>query len=255
MSVEIEKLIEQWPHLKEPFEFYARWQQFQREADAILPKNRTTLVPAESKSYPKDSVDSVLDSFATVFNLPKEALEPLAQAMQAGDFDFMRLPLDELPDVSHELTEGELAKILFFLSRPWFLRLREICVLEGGAWEDGRCPVCSARPVLSSIEEGPQRRLHCSWCGSSGTFRFLGCPNCGTENTTKLTTLTPEGEPGFRVIACDACKTYVKVVDSSLLKAMTPDLADLASLPLDIVAQEKGYARQAPNPIGMKKIP
>ena len=54
---------------------------------------------------------------------------------------------------------------------------------------------------------------------------------------------------------CDACHTYVKVVDSSLLKAMTPDLADLASLPLDIVAQEKDYVRRAPNPIGMTRIP
>ena len=31
-------------------------------------------------------------------------------------------------------------------------------------------------------------------------------------------------------------------------------LADLASLPLDIVAQGKGFARTAPNPIGLKKI-
>jgi formate dehydrogenase maturation protein FdhE len=43
-------------------------------------------------------------------------------------------------------------------------------------------------------------------------------------------------------------------MESSVLKEMTMDLADIASLPLDIVAQGKGYARMAPNPISLKKI-
>lgn len=255
MSINIEKLIEERPHLKDPFEFYAKWQRFRHEADEIMPKNRTKLVPAESKAYPRESIGPVLRSFATVFDLPQESLAPLGQAMKAGDLDFMRLPFDELPVLSPAPAEGELATILFLLSRPWFLRLREACVLDGQQWEDGRCPVCSARPALSSIAEGPQRRLHCSWCGTTGSYRFMGCPNCGTVDSPKLSTLVPEGEPGFRVATCDGCKTYVKVVDNSLLTAMTPDLADLASLPLDIVAQGKGYTRQAPNPIGMKRIP
>ena len=64
----------------------------------------------------------------------------------------------------------------------------------------------------------------------------------------------PEEEPGFRVSTCDECRTYVKIVENSVLKEMTADLADMASLPLDIVAQEKGYARRAPNPIGLKRM-
>jgi formate dehydrogenase maturation protein FdhE len=35
---------------------------------------------------------------------------------------------------------------------------------------------------------------------------------------------------------------------------MTPDLADLISLPLDIVVQEKGYKRPSPNAIGMVRM-
>lgn len=255
MTSNIQKLIEQRPHLKDPFEFYAKWQRFQHEADAIMPTNRTNLVPTESRAYPQNSAGPVLRSFAAAFNLQERSLAPLEQALRDGALDFMRLPLGELPALSPAPAEAELATILFLLSRPWFLRLREACVLDGRQWEDGRCPVCSARPALTSIEEGPQRRLHCSWCGTSGTYRFIGCPNCGTVETSKLGTLIPEAEPGFRVSTCDACHTYVKVVDSSLLKAMTPDLADLASLPLDIVAQGKDYVRRAPNPIGMTRIP
>jgi FdhE protein len=255
MASNIQKLIEQRPHLKDPFEFYAKWQHFQHEIDGIMPAHRTGLVPAESNAYPPNSAGPVLRAFAAAFNLPERSLAPLEQALRAGELDFLRLPLGELPALSPAPVEGELATFLFLLSRPWFLRLRESSVLDDRQWEDGRCPVCSARTALTSIEEGPQRRLHCSWCGTSGTYRFIGCPNCGTVDSSKLGTLIPEGEPGFRVTTCDACHTYVKVVDSSLLKAMTPDLADLASLPLDIVAQGKDFARLAPNPIGMTRIP
>lgn len=255
MTIDIQTLIEQRPHLKGPIEFYSSWQRFQREAEGILPENRTTQGPAaESRAYSPDSVGLVFRSFASVFNLSPEGLAPLVQALEAGDIDFMRLPLDELPAVSLAPAVGELATTLFLLSRPWFFRLREAGALDGREWTGGRCPLCSARPALSSIVEGPRRHLYCSWCGTTGPYRFIGCPNCGNEVAAQLGTLVPEGEVGFRVATCDACRTYVKVVDGGVLNEMTADLADLASLPLDIVAQGEGYARTAPNPIGLKKI-
>jgi formate dehydrogenase maturation protein FdhE len=39
-----------------------------------------------------------------------------------------------------------------------------------------------------------------------------------------------------------------------MLSRMGPEVADLMSLPLDIVVQEKGFQRRSPNPIGMRKI-
>ena len=254
MTIDIQALVEQRPHLKDPFEFYARWQRFQREAVENLPRNRATLGPSEARAYPPDNAGPVLSSFASIFDLSSEMLAPLAQALAAGDIDFMRLPLDELPAVSLPPAAGELATILFLLNRPWFLRLGEVGALDGREWEGGRCPLCSARPALASIFEGPRRHLYCSWCGTTGPYRFIGCPNCENQGSAQLGTLEAEGETGFRVATCDTCRTYVKVVEGGLVKEMTADLADLASLPLDIVAQEKGYTRTAPNPIGLKKI-
>jgi formate dehydrogenase maturation protein FdhE len=43
-------------------------------------------------------------------------------------------------------------------------------------------------------------------------------------------------------------------MENPVVKEMGLDLGDMASLPLDIVAQEKGYTRAAPNPIGLKKM-
>ncbi len=43
-------------------------------------------------------------------------------------------------------------------------------------------------------------------------------------------------------------------MEHPVLNEMGIDLADMASLPLDIVAQGKGYVRMAPNPISLKKM-
>ncbi|MBU4395565.1 MAG: formate dehydrogenase accessory protein FdhE, partial [Proteobacteria bacterium] len=187
--------------------------------------------------------------------LSGEDFEPLCRALEAGEIDFMRFPLDEFPAFSSlACSEDELTSILFLFSRPYFMALREAYPLDGSQWENGRCPLCSARAALSSIVEGPLRRLHCSFCGTSGPYRFIGCPNCETVDATQLNTIMSEDEPGFRIATCDECRTYIKVVESPVLKEMTLDLADMVSLPLDIVAQEKGYLRPAPNPISLKKM-
>lgn len=255
MISDIQALIEKRPHLKDPLELYARWQRFQLEVAEHLPNRRSATPAEDARAYPKANAGKVYQLFAGIFELPLEEFAPLCQAMENGDIDFMRLPLDELPVISSlSCAEEELAKILFLLSRPYFLSLRESYPLDGSQWENGRCPLCSARPALATIVEGPKRHLHCSFCGTAGNYRFIGCPNCDTSDASQLTTIESENEPGFRVVTCDACKTYVKVMESTMLQNMTLDLADLASLPLDIVAQEKGYTRLAPNPIALKTM-
>lgn len=254
MPINIQPHIEQRPHLKDPLEFYAKWQHFHGKAVSLLPKRGST-PNDDSRAYPSDSVVPLLRAFTSVFGLSDEELAPLAKALTGNEIDFMRLPLDEMPALALPYADEEQASLFFLLSRPFFLALRQVCLLDGREWEGGRCPLCSARPALASIVEGPRRHLHCSWCGTTGPYRFIGCPNCGNENTTKLGTLVPEGgEAGFRISTCDDCHTYIKVAEGRVLEEMTADLADLASLPLDIVAQEKGYTRRAPNPIGLKKI-
>ncbi len=255
MTLDIQTLIEKRPHLKDPFELYAKWQRFHLEATELLPKVRSAMSPMDSKAYPREIAGQVFHLFASIFDLPTAEFETLCQALEDGDIDFMRLPLGEIPPLpALSCNDEELARVLFLLSRPYFLALRETFPLDGSEWEGGRCPLCSAQAALGSVIEGPKRILHCTFCGTSGPYRFIGCPNCGSIDTTNLNTIVSEDEPGFRIAACDACHTYVKVVEGSVLGEMEYDLADLASLPLDIVAQGKGYARMTPNPISLKKM-
>jgi FdhE protein len=255
MTIDIQALIDQRPHLKDPLELFAKLQRFQEEAVKLLPKPESAVSSEEAKAYPRESVGPIFKLFVSIFNLPGEELEPLHEALENGDIDFMQFSIDKIPTISSlPYSKEEQAGILFLLSRPYFLALRETFQLDGREWENGRCPLCSAQAALASIVEGPQRRLHCSFCGTTGTFKFIGCPSCGCVDTEKLSTILSEDEPGFRISTCDECKSYVKVMEHPIIKDMSIDLADMASLPLDIVAQGKGYARMAPNPISLKKM-
>jgi len=124
---------------------------------------------------------------------------------------------------------------------------------EDRDWEEGRCPVCGARSSLVSAAGENVRRFHCSFCGTVG-HGPAGCPVCLAGDAAQQRLFAFEGEEGFRVQTCEVCRSYVKVVEEDLLSGMTPDLADLISLPLDIVIQEKGFKRSSPNPIGMVRM-
>lgn len=255
MTIDMQALIDKRPHLKEPLELYAKWQRFYQEVSELLPKADSAVSPEESKAYPAESAGAIFKIFFSIFNLPGDEFTPLYTALEKGELDFLRFPQDEYPVIpSLPVSDEELKGILFLFSRPYFQALREIFPLDGSKWDDGKCPLCSASAALSSIEEGPKRNLHCSFCGTVGTYRFIGCPHCGTVDATKLNTIVSEDEPGFRVVTCDECRTYVKVMENPILQNMTVDLADMVSLPLDIVAQEKGYTRLVPNPISLKNI-
>jgi len=55
----------------------------------------------------------------------------------------------------------------------------------------------------------------------------------------------------MRVEACDACHTYIKSVDLTKNGLANPPVDELAAIPLDLWAQERGYAKLRPNLLGM----
>lgn len=256
MTIDIQSLIEQRPHLKDPLALYAQWQRFHHEVSELLPKGKSVLSVEDSQAYPRASIGALFQLFVSIFNLPGKALDPLCRLLEKGEIDFMQFPQGKFPELSVALpyTKEELAGLLFLFSRSYFLALPQIFPLDGSQWVNGHCPLCSAHPALTSVMEGPKRNLHCSFCGTSGPYRFIGCPNCETVDSTQLNTILSDDEPGFRIVTCDACQTYVKAIEQPFITRMGFDLADMASLPLDIIAQEKGYARLAPNPISLTKM-
>ena len=57
--------------------------------------------------------------------------------------------------------------------------------------------------------------------------------------------------PYIRVECCDTCQTYVKCIDLTKNGLAEPLVDELASVPLNLWAQEHGYAKLHPNLLGM----
>lgn len=114
------------------------------------------------------------------------------------------------------------------------------------AWQRGYCPVCGAWPALvemRGIER--ERRLRCACCGAGWQLPVLRCAFCGETDHRRLGYLKPEGEREHRSIeTCESCHGYLKVV-TTLGALPLRDLAiqDLATVPLDLAAQDRGYSR------------
>jgi len=116
------------------------------------------------------------------------------------------------------------------------------------------CPFCRRKPacaILRPLGDGGRRSLLCSFCLTEWEFRRLLCANCGQEDNAKLPVYTAEAFPYIRVECCDTCQTYIKSIDLTKAGLAEPIVDELAAVPLDLWAQERGYIKVCPNLLGM----
>ena len=116
------------------------------------------------------------------------------------------------------------------------------------------CPLCSRAPacsVLRPLGDGGRRSLLCGFCVTEWEFRRIVCPGCGQEDHAKLPVYTAAELPHIRVECCDVCQTYVKSIDLTKNGLAEPLVDELAAVPLDLWAQERGYAKLRLNLLGM----
>jgi FdhE protein len=108
------------------------------------------------------------------------------------------------------------------------------------------CPICGCKPGLGILRpqgDGGLRSLVCSFCLDEWEFRRILCPACGEENHAKLPIYTAEEFPHVRVECCDACRCYIKTVDLTKSGLAEPIVDEIAAIPLDLWAQQQGYAK------------
>lgn len=116
----------------------------------------------------------------------------------------------------------------------------------------GLCPCCGSTPVSGVVTASGQtpgtRYLYCSLCSTAWNHVRAVCVTCGDSRTLALKGI--EGDAGLvKAETCDACHTYAKMLYQARDMKLDPFADDLATLGLDILVGEAGWARHAPNPL------
>ena len=118
-------------------------------------------------------------------------------------------------------------------------------------WSEGNCPICGDKPGfarLSSKEEG-KRYLWCSTCDLEWGFQRLCCPFCKNSDHNKLRFLTTDFREELRIDVCEKCKGYIKTIDERKTGHEEATIflkENVASVYLDVVAEENGYVKHLP---------
>jgi hypothetical protein len=143
------------------------------------------------------------------------------------------------------------------------------------------CPACGGLPQLSyfaqaaeDLAAGP-RYLLCARCESSWGYPRMTCASCGEDSSGKLLVLSEEGTssgewgnvvrglpgtpstravaavfPHLRIDACESCRQYLLNVDLATDPHAVPVVDELAAVPLDLVARQRGFTKIIPNVMG-----
>lgn len=123
------------------------------------------------------------------------------------------------------------------------------------------CPCCGSLPVASVRRIGGMQQglrfLVCSLCAAQWHMVRIKCSHC--ESTAGIGYLTlstdPDSELGkasatrevVKAEVCDECHSYLKLISLEADHDADPVADDLATLALDLLTDDRGYARVGPN--------
>ncbi|HEX8963891.1 MAG TPA: formate dehydrogenase accessory protein FdhE [Rhodocyclaceae bacterium] len=118
----------------------------------------------------------------------------------------------------------------------------------------GVCPCCGSLPVASVVrgagEVANVRYLHCSLCETEWNLARIKCAACASSGRIAYHYLAGEGQPevpAVRAESCDECGSYLKILYRDKAPRADAVADDLATLALDVLLDEAGYARAGPN--------
>ena len=154
-----------------------------------------------------------------------------------------------------------------------------------GLRDKRHCPSCGGPPQLSFFAQADEdlasggRFLVCARCHAGWGYPRMTCPGCGEASSAHLPIFNEEGTasgergsvvrglqgrlvdsdggaehkavfPHIRVEACETCRQYLLNVDLATDPKAVPLVDELAALPLDLYARDRGFSKITPNLMG-----
>jgi FdhE protein len=126
-------------------------------------------------------------------------------------------------------------------------------------WKDrsagpGRCPKCGHAAQVGCIRpkaDGTALSLVCSLCLLEWDFVRGRCVRCGHDKEKEIAYYSADEIPHLQVMACSACRHYLHLVKFDREPRAVADVDEIAALPLDVWAHEKGFCKVQPNLVGI----
>lgn len=114
----------------------------------------------------------------------------------------------------------------------------------------GLCPVCGSPPVAGVVRVGDAenglRYLYCALCGTEWHVVRAQCSHCDNDKGIVYYTVGDRKDP-VQAEACPECGSYLKLCRMDQDPDVEPLADDLASLALDVLMSEEGFARSGVN--------
>ena len=234
-----------------------------QQLDAPLLPDAATLERARAHGMPPLAAQSLPRDTAwhAALHHVLDALEPSANASIAALLaDLRAMPAEGLESMAEHILDTDFSgpetryyPLLAAALQVYWVKLVTSLPAQAYAPLDVRnvCPACGSLPVGSVIgahaDVSGLRYAQCSLCGSQWNVTRASCLACGAGED-RVGYHSIEGDKGpMQAESCDECHSYFKLLrlDQGAGADLTAD--DLASLALDMLLDDAGFARGGPN--------
>jgi len=278
----VEALRRRYPFATEVLTLYAALLDVQERAYAVAQADPPD--PGHVAGYAaKRIVPSVAQ--ATLSHGPDGLVRAVSQRVRAVDLAetvAAWLAGAELPPVDRYLARAAAGPVLEALGP----RAGAACA---GTRDERHCPACGGPPQVSYFAPSADalvashRYLVCSRCAAGWPYPRMTCAACGERQSLRLPVYAEEGTaatetsghvvpgvaasrlgspgnatsgagarfPHIRVEACETCSRYLLGIDLMRDVHAVPIADEMAALPLDLYAQERGMTKIVPNLMGV----
>lgn len=272
-----EALQERYPFAREVLTLYGALLEPQEQAFAAAQSDRPD--PRRVAGYTADRAFlAVVD--VTLASGPEKLAEFVqARAATGNPVEIIQAWLDgvDQPPVDRYLARAAAGPVLEALGEA-------VGAACSGPRDERHCPACGGLPQVSysavSAEDlvTARRYLVCARCATGWPYPRLTCAACGETTGPRLSVFAEEGTaeaevsghvvrgvqgpqsraaerelrfPHTRIEACDTCSRYLLSVDLARDPKAVPVVDEMAAIPLDLYAAERGLVKIVPNLMGV----
>ena len=196
------------------------------------------------------ALDGILDGLASMA-MPEPARSALHELKRAGPdareaLADRVLGIDPAPADAAQACFVNAALQVYWARMAALLDQKTVLAVEPA----GSCPICGSPAVASVVyAEGSLqgvRFLCCPLCASEWHCVRIKCANC--QSTKGIAYQHIPEQPAVKAETCDECGTYTKILYKDKDPDGEPFVDDLATLGLDVLLGEAGWARATPHP-------